>query len=117
MADYSKTRITDGKRTELHDVLSLTGAEISINILEPGTGTPFVHAHRKNEEIYGVVGGRGKIVLDGEDVSLEKGDWLRVDPCVKRQIFSASDSALEYICIQAKAGSLEGFTMNDGFLC
>lgn len=117
MANYSKTRIAGGNRIELHDALSLTGAEISINTLGPGTGTPFVHAHRKNEEIYGVMGGRGRMVLDGEDVALEKGDWLRVDPCARRQIFAAPDSALEYICIQVKADSLEGFTMNDGFIC
>ena len=31
MANYSKTRIAGGNRIELHDALSLTGAEISIN--------------------------------------------------------------------------------------
>ena len=32
-------------------MLGLTGAEISINNLPAGAGVPFVHSHKKNEEI------------------------------------------------------------------
>ena len=52
MSNYSKWNAKQDPRTELHDVLGLTGAEISINHLPAGVGVPFVHSHKKNEEIY-----------------------------------------------------------------
>ncbi len=48
----------------------LTGAEVSINSLPAGAGVPFVHAHKENEEIYGVLEGAGSVTIDGEDMSL-----------------------------------------------
>lgn len=39
-------------RTELHELLSLTGTEVSINNLPAGVSIPFVHAHTNNEELY-----------------------------------------------------------------
>ena len=47
-------------RTELHDRLGLTGAEVSINTIPAGGSVPFVHWHRKNEEIYGIISGSGR---------------------------------------------------------
>ena len=54
------------------------------------------------------------MVVDGETVELQAGDWLRVAPAGERQLSAAADSAISGICIQVKAGSLEGFTMTDG---
>ena len=45
---------------------------------------------------------------------MQAGDWLRIAPDGKRQISAASDSPIGFICIQVKAGSLEGYTMTDG---
>ena len=45
MANFSKWNAKQDPRTELHDVLGLTGAEISINNLPTGVGVPFVHSH------------------------------------------------------------------------
>ena len=60
MTNYSKTKLGNEGRVELHDALKLTGAEISINTLPAGAGVPFVHSHRKNEEAYGILSGKGK---------------------------------------------------------
>lgn len=48
----------DAARTELHDLLDLTGCEASVNTLPAGAAVPFVHAHKQNEELYGVLAGR-----------------------------------------------------------
>lgn len=112
MANYTKTNIGNEGRTELHNTLALTGAEISINRLPAGAGVPFVHSHKHNEEIYGVLAGKGKAVIDGEEVALSAGDWLKVAPAAKRQ-FSAADSGLIFVCIQVRENSLEGFTADD----
>ncbi len=39
-----------------------------------GAGVPFVNSHKSNEEIYGVISGKGKAVIDGEKVALAEGD-------------------------------------------
>lgn len=116
MGNYSKATVTDGQRTELHDVLGLTGAEISVNTLAAGTGVPFVHAHKQNEEIYAILTGSGHAVIDGEAVSLAAGDFVRVSPQAKRQFFASDDAALTFLCIQVKAHSLEGYTAADAVL-
>lgn len=114
MANYSKASVGQDARTELHDKLSLTGAEISINNLPAGVGVPFVHTHKNNEEIYAVLAGKGKFVIDGEEVALAAGDWVRVAPAGRRQLFAAEDSPISYVCIQVKENSLEGYTADDG---
>lgn len=113
MANYTKTSVTDEARTELHDKLGLTGAEISINVLPAGASVPFVHSHKNNEEIYGILEGEGKAVIDGESIALKAGDWVRVSPAGKRQFFAAENSAIKYICIQVKENSLGEYTMTD----
>lgn len=116
MANYQKLNVTGTERVELHDKIGLTGAEISVNVLPAGACVPFVHAHKQNEEIYIVLEGSGKMVLDGESVELSANDYLRVSPAAKRQIFAAQDSAIKYVCIQVKENSLENYTATDGVM-
>lgn len=97
-------------------LLGLTGAEISINELPAGAGVPFVHSHRQNEEIYGILAGKGRAVIDGEEVELAAGDWLRVAPAAKRQFSAAADSGIKYVCIQVKQNSLESYTADDAVM-
>ena len=115
MNNYTKTTIGNEGRTELHEKLSLTGAEISINTLPAGASVPFVHSHKNNEEIYGIIAGKGKAVIDSEEVELSAGDWLKIAPIAKRQFFAA-DSGITYICIQVKENSLAGFTADDAIM-
>ena len=117
MSSYNKESVSNDARTELHEKLSLTGAEISINRLPAGGCVPFVHAHKNNEEIYGILEGKGKAVIDEETVELTAGDWLRISPSAIRQFFAAEVSGFSYICIQVKENSLEGYTMDDAIFC
>ena len=116
MANYAKTNIGNEGRVELHETLSLTGAEISINNLPAGASVPFVHSHETNEEIYGILSGKGKVVIDGEEIALTAGDWLRISPVAKRQFFAAEDAGISYVCIQVKENSLGGFTADDAVI-
>ena len=115
--NYTKINVGNEARAELHDKLALTGAEVSINTLPAGTGVPFVHAHKNNEEIYGIIAGRGNAVIDGEEVCLSAGDWLKIAPAAKRQFSAAADAGITYICIQVRQNSLEGFTAGDAVMC
>lgn len=116
MSNYKKVSVGQDARTELHDQLSLTGAEISISNLPAGACVPFVHSHKQNEEIYVVLSGRGKAIIDTETVTLSAGDWIKVSPVAKRQFFANEDSAISLACIQVKENSLENYTMTDAIV-
>ena len=103
-------------RTELHELLSLSGTEVSINNLPAGVSISFVHAHINNEELYIVLLGKGSFFVDGEEFLISEGDCLRVDPKGERCLKAADDIALRYLCIQSRAGSLQGYTMSDGII-
>ena len=60
---------------------------------------PFVHSHRNNEEIYGIIVGKGTAIIDGDTVEIIAGDRLKIIPAAKRQFFAASDSNITYIFI------------------
>ena len=113
MANFNKISVAKDARTELHDKLGLTGAEISVNNLPAGAGVPFVHYHKKNEEIYFVISGKGQAVIDGETVELAAGDWLRVAPKARRQFSAAADEGISFICIQVRENSLDEYTAQD----
>lgn len=116
MENFTKYTVCGDDRTELHDKLHLTGAEISVNVLPAGASVPFVHSHKQNEEIYGICEGEGKAEIDGTIVPLAAGDWLRVSAVAKRRFFAAPDKPLKYICIQVKENSLEGYTLTDAIV-
>lgn len=116
MKNYTKQTLSNESRIELKKLLGLTGAEVSINKIPTGGCVPFIHAHRNNEEIYGILSGNGKIVVDGEDVLLNQGDWIKVSPAVNRQIFAGNSADITYICIQVKENSLDTYTMTDAII-
>jgi hypothetical protein len=58
----------------------------------------------------------GTAEIDGETVELVAGDWMRIAPAGKRQLFAAEDEGISYACIQVRAGSLEGYTADDAIL-
>ena len=87
MSHFQMTSIDlSAPRTELHDTLSLTSAEISCNTLPAGASVPFVHFHEKNEEIYIFLEGEGRLYVDGEERSIKAGDAFRLSPAAKRCI-------------------------------
>ena len=74
------------------------------------------YSHKNNEEIYGVIAGKGTAVIDGETIEITAGDWLKISPAAKRQFSSANDSDITYICIQVKENSLDAFTVDDAVI-
>jgi len=106
---------TDKGRIELKSLLNLTGAEISINAYAPNEFTPFVHAHKLNEEIYYVLKGEGVFKIDDEEFAINEGDMVRVDPAGKRAIKAGNDG-ITYMCIQVQQNSLTQATKDDGVL-
>lgn len=116
MSNFELINVQDEPRVELHDRLNLTGCEVSINDLPPKAAVPFVHAHKQNEELYGVLEGKGHLYIDGEVKDIKKGDWFVIRPSGRRAIRASDDSGIKFICIQTKSNSLTEFTANDAII-
>lgn len=100
----------------LRESIQSTGAEISVTSLAPQTQIPILHFHKKNEEIYIVLTGKGDFLVDDTSFPISSGSIVRVAPAGKRSMRNTSDEPMVYLCIQAKAGSLEETTHNDGVM-
>ena len=101
-------------RVVLHEALTLTGSEISINELPAGATIPFVHRHKRNEEVYIILEGHGRFHVDGDEFEVGEGTVVRVDPAGARCLKAGDQDAMRYICVQTEAKSLVQFTENDG---
>ncbi|MGM9713573.1 MAG: cupin domain-containing protein [Prevotella sp.] len=98
------------------DVLATTGVEVSFGSLAPGEALPFFHHHKQNEELYVVISGEGSLILGKDEIAVASGSVIRIEPQVSRCVKAGDDAPLVYVCIQAKAGSLEQYTMTDGVI-
>ena len=69
--------------------------------LPPGvTGREHDHGDSGHEEVYFVVRGSGRMRVDGEEVELRPGRFLRVDPETTR-VPTAGDEGLEFVTFGA----------------
>jgi mannose-6-phosphate isomerase-like protein (cupin superfamily) len=64
----------------------------------PGFRSPFAHRHGEQEEVYVVVAGSGRVLVDGEIVELRTWDALRVSPEGVRA-FEAGPDGLDLIAV------------------
>jgi mannose-6-phosphate isomerase-like protein (cupin superfamily) len=64
--------------------------------LRPGKRSPFVHRHKRGEEVYVILGGAGRMKLDDEILDVRMLDAIRVAPEVARA-FEAGPDGLELI--------------------
>lgn len=95
------------------DASGATSCEISFGSLPTGASVPFFHSHRENEENYIILSGAGRFQVDGEAFDIAEGSVIRVATNCDRNIKCTSAEPMTYICIQAKEGSLGGYTMTD----
>lgn len=95
------------------DATGASSCEISFGTLEPGQAVPFFHSHKANEENYIVLSGKGNFQVDDDVFAVSEGSVVRVSTNCDRNIKNTGTVDLVYICIQAKEGSLGGYTMTD----
>ncbi|HVX14173.1 MAG TPA: cupin domain-containing protein [Pirellulales bacterium] len=95
----------------LQSLLGSRGMEMSLNVVPPGKGIPFLHRHKLNEEVYVFVGGKGQFLVDGECFDVQEGSVVRIGPAGARAFRNNSEAPLYFLCIQYRADSvIEGQT-------
>ena len=95
------------------DATGATSCEISFGTLPTGAAAPFFHSHKGNEENYIILSGAGRFQVDDSAFDIAEGSVIRVSTNCDRSIKCTSETPMTYICIQAKEGSLRGYTMTD----
>lgn len=123
MQNYTKTELgtiadimnKENGKAFLKDALQLTSCEISVNTMPAGTKLPFNHKHKQNEEVYIFLSGSGTMTLDNTVLAIQEGTCIKVLPEVSRCM--EAKTSLQYICIQAKVGSLKQWGLSDAELC
>lgn len=98
------------------DATGATSCEISFGTLTKGQSVPFFHSHKENEENYIILSGAGRFQVNDDVFDIAEGSVIRVATNSDRNIKCTSDEPMTYICIQAKEGSLGGYTMTDAEL-
>lgn len=98
------------------DATGATSCEISFGSLTKGQSVPFFHSHKENEENYIILSGAGRFQVNDDVFDIAEGSIIRVATNSDRNIKCTSDEPMTYICIQAKEGSLGGYTMTDAEL-
>ncbi len=94
--------------------LRMTGAEVSLQQFEPGSGVSFLHTHKTHEELYIFTKGTGEFQVDGKVFAISEGDMIRVAPEGKRSVRNNGNEPLIMICIQYKAKSFDAQDVTDG---
>lgn len=98
----------------LRDLLGSAGLEISLNVVAPGKGIPFLHRHQQNDEAYIVVGGRGQFLVDDACIDVSEGTVLHLAPAAARAWRNHSDAPLYFLCLQYRADSVVRGGTSDG---
>ncbi|MFL5833856.1 MAG: cupin domain-containing protein [Solirubrobacterales bacterium] len=80
--------------------LELEQSGLGYQRIPPGYRFPYGHTHERQEEVYVVVGGSGRMKLDEEVIELRQWDAVRVSPGTWRG-YEAGPDGLEILVIGA----------------
>ena len=91
-----------------------TGGEFSFQVFAPGQETGFVHTHKKHEELYFFLAGKGEFQVDGEVFPVEEGSVVRVAPAGKRSVRNNGTEPLVMLCVQYRGNTFTDENTADG---
>jgi mannose-6-phosphate isomerase-like protein (cupin superfamily) len=98
----------------LRTLLASGGLEMSLNVVPPGGGIPFLHRHEHNDEVYLVVGGCGQFLVDDTCIDVSEGSLIRMSPPAARAWRNNSSAPLYFVCLQYRADSVVQGGTQDG---
>jgi len=116
MADgYTRVRGIDIERRERkgggpasRDVADATGCEemtCRVWVFHPGDQMAY-HRHHSQEELYNLIaGGPQEMLIEGDVVVIEDGDWVRVGKNTTRRIQNNSDRERHWLIVGAPPGT------------
>ena len=88
----------------LRGLLGSAGLEMSLNVVPPGKGIPFLHRHRQNDEVYVVVEGRGQFRNGDTRHPFGPGDLLFVPAGVVHRFEDFTDDLAVWVIFYGPEG-------------
>jgi mannose-6-phosphate isomerase-like protein (cupin superfamily) len=70
-------------------------------------GATTEHYHRLTEELYLVTAGRGRLLVEGEELIVSVGDCALIPPGARHKLFNVGSEALRIVCACSPAYSDE----------
>lgn len=114
MGEFSRVATGDVEERERRgggassrDIGGTLGAEnMAVRMWRYGPGHEMAyHRHQSQEEIYQLIsGGPQEVIVDGETLSVEDGEWLRLPKDTPRRICNHSDHEAVWLTIAAPMG-------------
>ena len=99
--DANDVDVQHGVFRGLSDPLGVGAFKVNRLELPPGgEGPEHDHASNSEEEVYAVVGGSGRLRVDGEEIELRPGHFVFCSPDARRQMI-AGDEGLVWVGIGA----------------
>lgn len=104
---FDAARSRDGRRVVDHE-LTMQYIGMTANALQPGEEAGYWHVHRKIEEVYVFLHGRGQMGLDDDVVEVGPGTVVRVGQGVARTWRARPDGPgeLRWLCLRAGGEAL-----------
>lgn len=96
------------------DALGAERIGLSLQRVKPGARAPFGHRHTTDEEVYVVVAGDGRAIVEGEIVELRPWSALRV-PAVSARSFEAGPEGLELLAFGTHTDGDRGELVEPGW--
>ena len=84
-----------------------TGArnvDVHLNVLRPGGPAGSYHLHQRAENVYWVLSGRGRLVIEGQEYEVKPDDVVFMSPGTRHSLAIVGDEELRLLEIYAPAG-------------
>ncbi|WP_455718201.1 cupin domain-containing protein, partial [Anaerosporobacter sp.] len=98
------------------EALNTTSMEISLQSLLAEQEIPFDHKHKTHEEVYIILKGKGRFIVDDEVTEVSEGSMVRIAPEARRRWSNPYDQELLVMVIQAVKNTLKQHTVFDGYV-
>lgn len=108
VADAADVEAMSGVFRPIRRELGVTAFGINLLELPPSADSYANHDHAEDgqEEVYCILEGDGRIVVDGEEIDLRPGRFVFVGPESKRQVF-AGEQGVKMIVVGSPPGAYQ----------
>jgi mannose-6-phosphate isomerase-like protein (cupin superfamily) len=101
--DVKAYRTKDGSlaREIVHpDQMPIRNLSLAEARLEPGASTA-LHYHDESEEVYYVIGGRGGLMIAGEEAEIGPNQAALIPPRARHRVVNTGDDDLVFLCLSS----------------
>ena len=107
LSDFPSEPMASGRGSAIQLIGESTGAsqvDVHVNILRPGGPDGPYHYHDHTENVYWILSGRGRLIVEGEVHEVEQDDVVFLPPKTRHSLSNPGTEELRLLEIYAPAG-------------